>query len=170
MPFIADNNQSTPMLEITRERTFPAPPERVWAVIEPVARLPEWFAGISFAELISGAGVGRKQRLAGQFGKDRFELEQTVFIYEPPRRLAWRHDRELLGGRPAPPMSVRVEFYIELEPVAAGTRVRLVSRQWPGSFLKKIILRAIAPRRIGGMMEVALGKLGALLMKSPTDA
>ncbi len=154
------------MIEITRERTFPAPPERVWAVIEPVARLPEWFAGISSAELISGAGLGRKQRLAGQFGKDHFELEQTVFIYEPARRLAWRHDRELLGGRPAPQISVRVEFYVELEPVKEGTRVRLVSRQWPGSFLKKIILRAVAPRRIGGMMEVALNRLDALVGKT----
>ncbi len=154
------------MLEITRERTLSATPEQVWTIIEPVARLPEWFAGIHSAELLGGAGVSRKQRLAGQFGKDRFELEQTVIIYEPARRLGWRHDRELLDGRPAPQMSVRVEFYVELEPVVGGTRVRLVSRQWPGSFLKKIILRAIAPRRIGGMMEIALGKLGALVEKS----
>jgi uncharacterized protein YndB with AHSA1/START domain len=150
------------MIEVIRERIFPVPPERVWAVVEPVARLPEWFAGLKSAELISGAGVGRRQRVSGHWGRRQFEIEQTVIVYEPPRRLVWRHDRELLNGRPAPQISVRVEFHIELDPTGTGTRVRLSSRQWPDNFLKRFLLRRVAQYRIGGMLDGAMGRLEAL--------
>jgi uncharacterized protein YndB with AHSA1/START domain len=153
------------MIEVIRERIVAAPPERVWAVVEPVARLPEWFAGFQSAAWISGAGVGRRQRVGGQWGRKHFEIEQTVIIHDPPRRLAWKHDRELLNGRPAPKISVRVEFHIELEPAGAGTRVRLNSRQWPDNFLKRFLLRRVAQHRIGGMMDAALGRLEELCGK-----
>jgi len=153
------------MIEVIREKILPVPPERVWAVVEPAARLPEWFAGFKSAELISGAGLGRRQRVTGNWGRRRFEIEQTVIIYEPLKKLAWRHDRELLDGRPAAKISVRVEFRVELEPAGAGTRVRLNSRQWPDNFLKRFLLRRVAQHLIGGMMDAALGRLEELCGK-----
>jgi uncharacterized protein YndB with AHSA1/START domain len=151
------------MIEVTREQILPVPPERVWAVVESVSRLPEWFTGIETAEVIRGSGLGRQQRLHGKWGQHTFALDQTVILCEPPRRIAWRHDQELLDGRPAPQIAIRVEFHLELTPAGAGTRVRVSSRQWPGGFFKKIILRHVAARRIGGMMDDSLRRLAALV-------
>jgi uncharacterized protein YndB with AHSA1/START domain len=153
------------MIEVIRERIFSVPPERVWAVVEPVARLPEWFAGLQSAKLLGGSGLDRRQRVTGQWGRRRFDIEQTVIVYEPPRRLAWQHDRELLDSQPAPKISVRVQFFVDLEPAGAGTRVRLTSRQWPDNFLKRFLLRRVAQHRIGGMLEAALGRLEGLCGK-----
>ncbi|HTB63169.1 MAG TPA: SRPBCC family protein [Opitutales bacterium] len=152
------------MIEVTREQFLPAPPERVWVVVESAPRMPEWFSGIETAEVIHGSGLGRQQRMGGKWGKHTFTIDQTVILYKPPRRLAWRHDRELVDGQPAGQMSVRTESHLELAPTPnGGTRVRLISRQWPGNFLKKFILRQIGTRRIGGMMDNSLHRLTALV-------
>ena len=156
------------MIETFRLRTLPFPPERLWAIIEPAARLPEWFAGFETAELISGAGLGRRQRVGGQWGRHRFQIEQTVIAYEPNRTLAWKHDTEMVDGRPAAKISKHVESWIELEadPSGAGTRVRLFSRQTPSNIFARIIIRHVAAKRIGANMQQSLSRLEEVARKS----
>ena len=151
------------MIEIIRERTLAAPVERVWDVIEPVEGLPEWFTGSETAELLSGQGLGRRQRLGGRWGRRRFEIDQTIIVHEPLKHLAWRHDAERLDGKPAPRISRETEFHLVLWPVRAGTRVRLVSRHVPGNAFKALVLRFTAAGRIARMMEASLDKLAELL-------
>ena len=71
----------------------------MWDVVEPVERLAEWFSGAGRAELLSGRGLGRRQRMHGRWGRRTFQIDQTVIAYEPQRSLEWRHDDEWLDGR-----------------------------------------------------------------------
>lgn len=156
------------VIETFRQRTLPFPPERLWAIIEPVARLPEWFAGYETAELLSGHGLGRRQRAGGQWGRHKFQIEQTVIAYEPNRRLAWKHDSEIVDGRPAAKISKHTESWIELDPdpSGAGTRVRIFSRQTPSNIFTRIIIRHVAAKRIGANIQVSLSRLEELARKS----
>jgi|SRR5437870_882553 len=51
------------MIEIARERNISAPAARVWEVVAEAERLPEWYARAASAEVLEGAGLGRRQRL-----------------------------------------------------------------------------------------------------------
>ena len=93
------------MIEIVREKTVESPVERVWELIESVGRLSEWFTGSETVESLGGQGLGRRQRLGGRWGRRHFQIDQTIIVHEPPRHLAWRHDAELLDGKPAPQIS-----------------------------------------------------------------
>jgi uncharacterized protein YndB with AHSA1/START domain len=147
------------VIEIVRERTLEAPLDRVWDLIEPVERLPEWFIGTETAELLAGRGLGRRQRVAGRWGRHRFQIDQTVTQYEPPRRLVWRHDTERLDGQPAPTLSRETEFAIDLRDLAPGTLVQLTSRHLPGNLFKWVLVRLIAAPRIARMMEHSLAAI-----------
>lgn len=151
------------MIEIVRERKLDVPPNRVWDLIEPVERIPEWFAGIETAELVAGRGLGRKQRVGGRWARQLFQIDQTVIHYEPGRRLAWRHDRERLDGKPAPTISRETEFAIQLRELASGTLVQLTSRQLPDSWFKGLVVRLIAAPGIARMMERSLENIAEIL-------
>ena len=151
------------MIEIVRERKLDVTPNHVWDLIEPVERLPEWFAAVETAELVAGRGLGRKQRVGGRWGRQRFQIDQTVIHYEPGRRLAWRHDIEQLDGKPAPTISRETVFAIQLRDLAPGTLVQLTSRQLPDSWLKGLLVRLIAAPAIARMMERCLANIAASL-------
>jgi uncharacterized protein YndB with AHSA1/START domain len=153
----------TRVIEIVRERTLDAPPSPVWDLVEPVERLPEWFAGIETAAPLAGRGLGRRQRVSGRWGRHRFRIDQTVTRYEAWRSLVWRHDAEWLDDRPAPQLSRETEFGIELRDLAPGTLVRLTSRQLPGNVLKGLVVRLVAVPRITRMIEQSLARIAAIL-------
>ena len=154
------------MIEIVCQRTIEAPVQRVWDLIEPVERLPEWFSGTGTAVLLAGRAVGRKQRVSGRWGSHGFEIDQTVTRYEPPRVLGWRHDAERLDGRQAPRISRQIEFCIQLEPVGQRTRVELVSRHVPDNVLKGLLIRVIAAPRIRRMLNTSLERITSILAPS----
>jgi uncharacterized protein YndB with AHSA1/START domain len=155
------------MIEVIRERKLNVSVNLVWDLIEPVERLPEWLAACETAELLQGAGLGRRQRIGGTFGSKQFEIDQTVIEYQPNQVLAWRHDAERLDGTPAPKISRETEFWIHLQALDQGTQVRLVSRQVPGNLVMRLFLRTIAAPRIAGMMEESLGKMAQVLEGQP---
>ena len=53
------------MIEFVRSRRIEAPPERIWPLVDDVTRWPEWFTEAERCEVLSGQGVGRKQRMYG---------------------------------------------------------------------------------------------------------
>jgi uncharacterized protein YndB with AHSA1/START domain len=154
------------VIEIVCRRTIEAPAHRVWDLVEPVERLPQWFSGTEAAVLLGGCSLGRKQRVSGRWGRHRFEIDQTVTRYEPPRVLGWRHDAERLDGRQAPRISRQIEFCIQLEPVGQRTRVELVSRHVPDNVLKGLIIHLIAGPRIRRMLNASLDTMTAILAPS----
>jgi uncharacterized protein YndB with AHSA1/START domain len=150
------------MIEVVRERRVPAPPERLWPLVDQVERLPEWFTFAERGELLEGAGVGRRQRIHGRWGSRRSEVDQEITEHAPPRLLGWRHEAERLDGRPAPRFARETRFTIRLEPDGDGSRVRLESRQEPASALRGIVIRLFGRREVAGHLERSLENLERL--------
>ena len=146
------------MIEIEREAVVPGRPDAVWELVEDVRRLPMWFAFCQRAELLEGAGIGRRQRISVTSGAKRSEIDQVVTAYEPGRLLTWRNEAERLGGKAAPRYSSESRFSVWLEPEGSATRVRLVWQQEPSGPIRALMLRSNA-KRVGQMMEKSLDRL-----------
>ena len=151
-------------VEVVRERFISAPSvEAIWQIVEPIERLPEWLSMCDRAELLSGEGVGRRQRLHGTWGGRHSEIDQIVVAYQPGRLLSWKHERELLDGKPAPQVSAETTFRIEIDPRVDGVLVRLRSIHLPASAFKRIVIRMVAARVAGSMMKKSLNRLSAVV-------
>src|SRR4029077_811041 len=91
--------------EIARERNISAPAARVWEVVAEAERLPEWYARAASAEVLEGAGLGRRQRLRSEWRGQDSEVDQLITAFEPERLLEWRHEAERLGGPTGAPVA-----------------------------------------------------------------
>ena len=148
------------VIEIEREAVVPARPDAVWTIVEDVRRLPMWFAFCERAELLEGAGIGRRQRIGGRLGPNRSEIDQVVTAYEPGRLLTWRHEAERLNGKPAPSRSgSETTFSVWLEADGGGTKVRLVSRQEPAGPIRALMMKITGGREVSRKMEKSLERL-----------
>jgi uncharacterized protein YndB with AHSA1/START domain len=151
-------------LIVQREMMVSVPAEQIWPLVDEIDQLGAWFGGPDRSiELLDGAGLGRRQRLHGTWGRRRSEIDQEVVVYDPPRELAWRHLAERLDGRPAPKFAAETVLTITLEPDSAGTRVRLTSRQRPASRPRGVVMRAFGAREIGQLLDQSLTRLRAAL-------
>src|SRR5437868_666726 len=90
------------MIEIARERNISAPAARIWEIVAEAERLPEWYARAASAEVLEGAGLGRRQRLRSQWRGQDSEVDQLITAFEPDHLLEWRHEAERLDGQPDP--------------------------------------------------------------------
>jgi uncharacterized protein YndB with AHSA1/START domain len=147
------------MIEIVTERTFAAPPDRVWPLVADPDELPRWFDFAERVEVLAGEAVGQRRRQHGHWGAKPSEVDQEITAFEPPHRLAWRHVAERLDGRPAPRFAASTDFSIELAPDGAATRVRLRSVQVPASRPRGLVMRAFGAREIAGTLEKSLDAL-----------
>jgi uncharacterized protein YndB with AHSA1/START domain len=147
------------MGRIVREQLIPAPAARVWPVVDDPARMAQWFAFADRMELIEGTGLGRRQRLYGHWGAKRSEIDQQIIAYDPPTRLAWRHEAERLDGKPAPKFAAETVFTIELVPSNDATLVRLSSAQRPAGLFQGLVMRAFGTREIGKLLDRSLNAL-----------
>jgi len=157
------------VIEVVREGRVAASAEQVWPYVDDVARLPEWFTFADRAELLSGAGAGRRQRIYGHWGKKSSEVDQVVTQHRPPTLLAWRHEAERLDGKPAPKFAKSTEFRIELTAAAAGTTVRLVSRQEPANALAGLVIRLFGRREVAQHLTSSLERLSQVVTSTPAD-
>jgi uncharacterized protein YndB with AHSA1/START domain len=150
---------------VSTEIAVAAPPEAVWPLVDDPEAVGRWLAFADRMELLDGAGVGRRQRLYGHWGKKRSEIDQRVVEHDPPSamtarpRLAWVHEAERLDGRPAPRFSASTRFTIELSPTAQGCLVRLESRQEPASRWRGLVIRAFGVREVRQRLEASAREL-----------
>lgn len=147
------------MGRIVREQLIPAPAAQVWPLVDDPARMAQWFAFADRIELIEGTGLGRRQRLYGHWGGKRSEIDQQVIAYDPPTRLAWRHEAERLDGKPAPKFAAETVFTIELLPSNNATLVRLSSAQRPAGLFQGLVMRAFGTREIAKLLDQSLNAL-----------
>jgi uncharacterized protein YndB with AHSA1/START domain len=127
------------MIEVRWEGRLAAPVDEVWAVVQDPQRMGRWLAFADRIEVIDD----EHRRLHGEFGRQRAEIDIRITDVTPPRRLAWEHEAERLGGKPAPVFAKATRFAIELEPSGEEeTVVRLVSQQEPVSAMKAFAIRA----------------------------
>jgi uncharacterized protein YndB with AHSA1/START domain len=159
------------VIEISRERELPVPPDVLWPVVSDPARLADWFDFAEGAEVIDGdPGVGQRRRMYGSWGKKKSEIDQRVVVWQPERRLAWEHEAERLDGKPAPRFAAETHFSIDLEPADDGTRVRLTSRQQPASRPRGLVIRLFGGREVGGKLDGSLERLAQLTSRSRPDS
>lgn len=147
------------MGRIVREQLIPAPAAHVWPLVDDPARMAQWFAFADRMELIEGTGLGRRQRLYGHWGSKRSEIDQQIIAYDPPTRLAWRHEAERLDGKPAPKFAAETVFTVELVPSNDATLVRLSSAQRPAGLFQGLVMRAFGSREIAKLLDQSLNAL-----------
>ncbi|MBM4437652.1 MAG: SRPBCC family protein [Actinobacteria bacterium] len=151
---------------VRRARVIPATSETLWAVVADVERLSEWFTFAERAERLGGTGLGRRQRIHGRWGGRGSEVDQVVTVFEPTRRLAWRHESERLDGKPAPQFARETRFSIELAPADGGTRVVLTSQQVPAAWWKGVLIWLFGARAFAGQLDRSLARLECLSVSS----
>src|SRR4051812_41863577 len=150
------------MVDVSAERTIPAPPDAIWPLLDDPGRLGEWFAFADRGEVLEGDGVGRRQRMHGHWGRKRSEIDQVVVEHDPPRRLAWRHEAERLDGKPAPRFAASTLFTMTLEPAGPGASTLLLrSRQEPASPLRGLVIRLFGRREVATKLQESLERLSA---------
>jgi uncharacterized protein YndB with AHSA1/START domain len=159
------------MIDVTVGRTIPAPPDAIWPLLDDPTRLGEWFAFAESGEVLEGAGVGRRQRMHGRWGRRRSEIDQVVVAHDPPRHLAWEHEAERLDGRPAPRFAASTRFTMTLEPDGPGaTRLTLRSEQEPASALRGLVIRLFGRREVAAKLDESLDRLAARFAHASSGA
>ena len=147
---------------ITVERTIPASPEAIFNLLSDAARHPE----------IDGSGTVKQARTAdstrlrmgSNFGMAmqmgfKYSMANTVIAYQENRRIAWQTRAPGVAGLV---VGGRIWRY-ELEPVAAGTRVR---ESWDVSRDHQRLLLKLGglPARTQGNMTRTLERIERILV------
>lgn len=152
------------MIEFSRQRHIDAPPELIWPLVDDVSAWPRWFTEAERCEVVSGSGVGRRQRMFGHARGKATEIDSEVVAWEPPNRLRWHHEAERVDGKPG-----RVVFAkdataeVTIKPDGTGSLVTYRLLADPGSLLNTFLLRVMAPGPIGRSFETSLARLAALV-------
>jgi len=151
------------MIEFVRSRHVDATPERIWPFVDDVTAWPRWFAEAERAELLSGQGAGRRQRMFGHARGKATEIDSVVTAYEPPNRLRWHHEAERVDGTPGSVVFAKdATAEVTIQPDGVGSLVTYRLLAEPGSLLHTFMLRVLAPRPIGRSFELSLERLAAL--------
>ena len=157
------------MITITRTRHVDASPERIWPFVDDVAIWPRWFTEAERGEILSGEGMGRRQRVYGRARGRTTEIDSVVTAYEPPNRLRWNHEAERVDGKPGSVVFARrATAEITIQPDGIGSLVVCRLLADPGSLVNTFMLRVLAPRPIGRSFETSLERLAALAERAPT--
>jgi uncharacterized protein YndB with AHSA1/START domain len=150
-------------MEFVRSRRIAAAPQRIWPWVDDIARWHEWFTEAERGEVLSGVGLGRRQRMYGHARGKATEIDSVVTAYEPPHLMRWHHEAERVDGRPA-----RVVFASDavaefiIKPDGDGSRVtyRLIAEA--GNPIYWLVLRLLANGPIQASFEASLMRLAAL--------
>ncbi|MFI6266471.1 SRPBCC family protein [Micromonospora sp. NPDC051006] len=142
------------MILVERSAHVAAPVEAVWDVVQRAEQLPAWLAGVRAAEVLSGEGFGRRQRVQAGRGAAH---EAEVIAFQEPTLIGWRERAKGAGAR----AEARTEIYVQLTPddeEQGGTVVRLIVVRWPAGPVKAALLR-LGLRRVGADLEDSLARL-----------
>lgn len=144
------------MILVERSAQVAAPVEVVWDVVARVEHLPAWFAGVRAAEVLSGEGYGRRQRVQAGRGA---ACDAEVIAYQEPTLIGWRERAKGAGAR----AEARTEIYVQLTPDEdrETTTARLIVVRWPDGPVRAAMHR-LGLRRVGADLEESLARLTEL--------
>lgn len=151
------------MIEFVRSRHIAAPPDRIWPFVADIAAWPRWFTEAERGEVLSGEGVGRRQRMSGHARGKATEIDSVVTDFEPPHRMRWHHEAERVDGKPGSVVFARdASAEVTISPDGDGSLVTYRLLAEPGSLLNTFMLRVMAPGPVGRSFETSLDRLAAL--------
>lgn len=152
------------MIEFVRSRRIQAQPERIWPLVDDVTSWPRWFTEAEGAQIVSGEGLGRHQRMSGHARGKATEIDSVVTAYEPPHRLRWHHEAERVDGQPGSVVfAVDATAEVTIAPDGDGSVVTYRLLAEPGSLVNTFLLRVMAPGPIGRSFETSLERLAGLV-------
>jgi uncharacterized protein YndB with AHSA1/START domain len=152
------------MIEFVRSRRIQAPPERIWPLVDDVTSWPRWFTEAEGAQIVSGEGLGRHQRMSGHARGKATVIVSVVTAYEPPHRLRWHHEAERVDGQPGSVVfAVDATAEVTIAPDGDGSVVTYRLLAEPGSLVNTFLLRVMAPGPIGRSFETSLERLAGLV-------
>jgi hypothetical protein len=135
--------------------TIAAPHQRVWAIADDIALIPQYHPDVRHVELLSGAGsraAGVRYRCTIPEGRKGSCIEE-ITEYVPGSRFVTAFPEDSWG------MSKQLaDFTVEtvVEPVPEGTRIRLNAYYRPRTLFMKLInplgLRGLMARRAFRML------------------
>ena len=157
------------MIEFARSRRIAASPERVWPFVEDITRWPLWFTEAERGEVLSGSGVGRRQRMFGHARGKATEIDSVVTVHDAPNRLRWHHEAERVDGKPGSVVFAKdATAEVTIAPDGDGSLVTYRLLAEPGTLLNTFLLRVMAPRPIAASFESSLARLAELAEATPT--
>jgi uncharacterized protein YndB with AHSA1/START domain len=152
------------VIEFVRSRRIQAQPERIWLLVDDVTSWPRWFTEAEGAQIVSGEGLGRHQRMSGHARGKATEIDSVVTAYEPPHRLRWHHEAERVDGQPGSVVfAVDATAEVTIAPDGDGSVVTYRLLAEPGSLVNTFLLRVMAPGPIGRSFETSLERLAGLV-------
>ncbi len=152
------------MIEFVRSRRIQAPPGRIWPLVDDVTAWSRWFTEAEGAQVVSGFGLGRVQRMAGHARGRATEIDSIVTAYEPPHRLRWHHEAERVDGKPGSVVFAKdATAEVTIAPDGNGSLVTYRLLAEPGSLVNTFLLKVMAPRPIGKSFETSLRRLARLV-------
>ncbi len=134
---------------VSRSRTIPAAPERIWTEVSDPEHLPRWWPGVDRVEDASrGAWTAVLTSGKGKW----LRADYTLLESEHPRRRIWRHEVE---ESPFERILSESVTEMELEPVDEGTRVTLTARLKPRGFSRfgGMQIRRATARQLSGALD-----------------
>ncbi len=152
------------MIVFERSRRIAASPATVWSVVSDVTRWPEWFTEAEGCVVLSGSGVGQRQRMSGHARGKATEIDSVITFWNPPTLLRWHHEAERVDGEPGSVVFAKdatAQISIDLDG-PSDSRVTYRLEAEPGSLRNTFMLRVLAPRPIGTSFETSLARLAAL--------
>ncbi len=152
------------MIEFSRRRHIEASPARIWPLVDDVTAWPRWFTEAEKGEVLSGIGLGRRQRMHGHARGKATEIDSAVVAYEPPGKLRWHHEAERVDGKPGSVVFAKdATAEVTIVPDGSGSLVTYRLLAEPGSLVNTFLLRVLAPGPIGRSFEASLARLAALV-------
>jgi len=112
------------MPTITRSRTIPATPERVWDVVADPQRLPSWWPRVARVE--EAGRRGWTAVLASPKGGRMLRADYTLVASEHPRRRRWRHE---VDASPFERVLRAAETEVALAPAPGGGTLVAISEE-----------------------------------------
>lgn len=151
------------MKTFQRTRHIAASPEVIWPLVDDVTRWPEWFVEAERAEILSGDGIGRKQRMFGHARGHATEIDSVVIEREPERLLRWRHEQERVDGKVGSVVFAKeATAEVTIAPDGTGALVTYRLMAEPGTLVNTFMLTVLAPGPIGRSFEASLARLAKI--------